>query len=151
MTKQNRNFNSQKKERKQNVDMIIHAALEGKDEEIANKRELLAKNDVYEQFAIPVFAYRADMIEGSDAAKKSTIIVGHINKYVFEEEKDNFDVNVFGINAAAVEALIKEQDAVVLPVFRKHDDVLCVVKFVITTPKRIAADKEARQTKFKKQ
>lgn len=150
--KQQRNFKeAPKKERKLNVDMIIPVAFDPEFEDFEPALELLGKNDVYEQFAIPVFAYRTDVMNDPKAKRTNTIIVGHINKFELPENEDPImSVNVYGINADAVTALVGENGGVLLPVFRKRNDKYVIVKFIITTVARIEEEAAYRKNKVRK-
>lgn len=132
-----------KREKKMNVDMDFNVVFDPRFEDIEGGLALLCMNDVYEKFGIPVFAYRADVMADSKF-KKTTIIVGHVNKFELPEDasiEPFMNVNVYGINAEAISAL---EDKVVMPVFRQVNGKLSVVKFVITTNARIAEDVEQR-------
>ena len=140
----------QKFEKKMNVTKEFPVMFDPNFNDYEAGLELLQMNEVYTKFAIPVFAYRSDVMGATDPkSKKTTIIVGHVVNFTLPEDvnvEPSIAVNVYGINAEAIDAI---ENALVLPVFKKTQNGLAVVKFVITTAARINEDVE-RRNKFAK-
>ena len=150
MQQKNKFQKQQKREKKMNVNINFPIMFDPSFEDYEAGLELLGMNEVYGKFAIPVFAYRSDImpnLANDIKAKRSTIIVGHVNSFTLPEDvalDPSISVNVFGINAEEISAI---ENALVLPVFRKTQNGLAVVKFVITTAERVKEDAE-RRAKF---